>query len=99
MAQIMPKMKTYLFICFISIMINMIAFVMSFAINGNASLASFIGSGVGAFFPIVDIVSVAFMGFPVELLAMFVLFTGVMSAIKIWILAEIIASHVPTVNV
>lgn len=98
-ASIMPKMKLYLFICFIALLINLVAYVMSFAINGNANLASFVGNSVGSFFPVIDIVSIAFLGFPFELLSLFLLFSGVLTAIKIWILAEIIASHIPTVNV
>lgn len=99
MADIMPKMRSFLFLSFISLLFNLIAFVMSFAINGSATLGSFIGQAVTSFLPFVDIVSLAFLGFPWEIMALFGILTGIISAVKLWLLIEVVASHVPTVNV
>lgn len=99
MASIIPKMKNFLFISFISMLINIVAFVMSFAINGNANIENFIAQAGTSFLPFADIVSLVFLGFPAEVLALFGILAVVFGALKIWLLAEVIASHVPTVNV
>lgn len=99
MASIIPKLKLFLFVSFIGMLINIMAFVMSFAMNGSANIDNFIAQVGTSFLPFVDIVSLVFLGFPVEVFAIFTVISIITGAIKVVMLETIIASHIPTVNV
>jgi hypothetical protein len=65
----------------------------------NFSILGLIGGIGGAFVPLVSFASVVLTGFPIEISAFIGIFTGLISGIQIYIIVEVIASHIPTVNV
>lgn len=95
MADVTSKVKMFLFLAFISLLINV-----SIAIFKEPfDLSSVLVMGVTAFIPFADVIGVAFLNLPVEMMAIMLIITGIMSALKIFYLAIMVINILPTFNV
>jgi hypothetical protein len=100
----MPKLKLFLFLSIFQIIIN-IASWLNNIVNDNLyypysfdllSLFTNIGT---AFIPFISMITLVFSNMDVVALAFILIFTGLISGIQAYLIIEIVASHVPTVNV
>ena len=94
MADVLPKLKMFLFFSVIQIFINLGVNL----IDPNFSIISLIsGSGI-SFIPFASIVGIALTGVPTEVKIFVGLFTGLITAIQTYLIVEVILSHLPLVN-
>lgn len=95
MADLLPKVKLYVFLSIFQIFINIGIFFASLKFD----LIGLFGMVGSSFIPLVGFVSLALSGFPVEAVTFIGIFTGLISGFQIYIIAEIIISHIPFLNV
>jgi hypothetical protein len=65
----------------------------------SLNILGFLATISFSFAPFVSFISLAFSGLPLEALAFIGIFTGLISGLQLYLIIEIIASHVPTVNI
>lgn len=93
MSDISPKIKFYIFLSLIKLIINLGGILYNFISNNSIDVGQIIIGSVGlgtSFIPFVDLISFALMGLPVEILALIGLFTGILSAVQTIFLAMMI---------
>jgi len=93
MSDITPKIKLYIFISIIHLIINIGVILYKMIISNGFSLSDivFSASALGtSFIPFVDIISFLFLGLPGEVLGLIVLFTGLLSAVQSVLIAMMI---------
>lgn len=95
----MPKLKLFLFLAVFQIFINIACFLNNSINTNTLNVLSLIG-GVGiSFIPFVSLLQLVFTNLTPEGLAFIGIFTGIISALQTYLLAEIILSHLPLVDV
>lgn len=96
MADVLPKMKMYIFLTLILVLINISVFISKQSINIGDLIIS-IGT---SFIPFAGIVTLLVFpsGLPVEFLALASVIIGIFSGIVTYLLVEIVYSHFPTVD-
>jgi hypothetical protein len=92
MADVMPKMKYYLFVSIIILVYNTGVFICSCAQNNTFDLGYFVLSEAGSFIPGISIISTAISGITPDINALLLLFTGILTGIQVFILAMVILS-------
>lgn len=95
MAQITPKIKMFIFVCFISVAINMSACMISWGMSNDINLGSFVTSGATSFLPFVDLVSLSFLNFSGDIYMLFAIITIVLGAIKLALILLAVLSALP----
>jgi hypothetical protein len=95
MADALPKVKMWIFLSLFKLIIN-ISVTLS---SGKIDLLGIFSSIGGAFVPFVELIGVATSGLPIEVIAFIAVFTSIISAIQLYLIAVIIANFIPTVNV
>lgn len=95
MADALPKVKMWIFLSTFKLIIN-ISVILS---SGKTDLLGLFSSIGGAFVPFVELIGVATSGLPVEVIGFIAVFTGIISAIQLYLIIVIIANFVPTINV
>lgn len=95
MADVLPKIKMWIFLSIFKLMITISVTLAS----GKIDLLGLFGSIGGAFVPFVELIAIVTTGFPIEIISFISIFTAIISAIQIYLLIVIIANFVPTVNV
>jgi hypothetical protein len=97
MSDVMPKVKLYIFISIISLIVN-IGVILFTMINSNSNdISSIVISGTGiitAFIPFVSIISFALIGLPLPIFTLITLFTTILSTVQTLIIAFIILQTV-----
>lgn len=95
----MPKFKFFVFLSVIQIFFNLASFLNT-SINNNTFDLLTLFSGIGiSFVPFVSLIQLVFSNMDVFALAFIGIFTGMISAFQTYLIAEIVLSHLPTVNV
>lgn len=93
MSDITPKLKLYIFLSLIKLIINLggifYTVISTNVLNVGQVVIGVVGLGT-SFIPFVDLISFALMGLPTEILALIGIFTGLLSAIQTVILAMMI---------
>lgn len=85
MSDVLPKIKLYLFISVIQLIMNLAVFVVTWASSttGNINMLVLGSSEVGgAFIPFISLIPLAVIGFPVELSLIIGIVTGIFSALQ-----------------
>jgi hypothetical protein len=99
MSDVMPKVKLWLFLSIVSLLINIGAFCVSAISNTGVSFGSFIGSALTSFIPFVDLINLAFLNLPTEIMIIVGIATGIISILKAYLLIVIIFNFFPTIDV
>jgi hypothetical protein len=120
MASIIPKLKLFIFLSMISLLINIsaccVAYISSEPVltdftqtsnenldiipeNSNITATNFLVATGTSFIPFVDIISLAFLNLDFITSIFIGLILGLLGAIKLVLIASIIASYIPFVNV
>lgn len=99
MADVTPKIKTYLFISLICLLINLGVYITSLVSSPNNALNGFILSTMTSFLPFFDIVSMAFLNLPSDIFIMMGIILGIFGFLKAYFLVVIIANFIPLVDV
>lgn len=96
MADVLPKMKMYIFLTLILVLINVAVFISKQSINIGDLIVS-IGT---SFIPFAGIIALLVFpsGLPVEFIALASVIIGIFSGIVTYLLVEIVYSHFPTVD-
>lgn len=94
MADILPKLKLFFFLGVLQLIINV---GISLA-STNFDLVGWFGMIGSAFVPFVSMIGVAFSGFPVEVNALFVAITGIISGLQLYMIGTTIWSLIPFVD-
>jgi hypothetical protein len=78
---------------------NIGVFLSSCVGTTNFSIANLLSNVGTSFTPLTSFIPLALTGYPPEAIAIIGIFTGIITGIQIYIIAEIIASHIPLVDV
>ena len=101
MASVLPKFYLYMFFSIISIIVN-IGYTLTNMVTTNTfnllALLSGFGTGFAPFSSLL-LLAFTFEGMPIEVIAGVGVLTTVISVVQAYLIIEIIANHVPTVNV
>ena len=90
MSDILPKFKLYLFICFISFLINLSVLVLKGLTSTNVAglgLIDFAGMVIGSFVPFVNLTILIGLNIPLEITAFIGSIMTVMSGVQVFIIA------------
>lgn len=85
MSDVLPKIKLYLFISIIQLIMNLAVLIVTLASDSSESVNVFVlgASEVGgAFIPFISLIPLAVIGFPVELTAIIGVATGIFSSLQ-----------------
>lgn len=94
MADILPKMKIFMFLSVIQLVINL-GISLSSASYDVIGWIAMLGS---AFVPFISMVGLAFSGFPVEVNALLLAVIGIISGIQTYMIGTTIWSMIPFVD-
>lgn len=104
MSDVLPKIKLYLFISLIQLVINIGIIICNLATTNTYSsdfTATALISGAvgvsGAFVPFISLISLALVGFPAELNFLFGIATGIFSALQTLIIFLLILQMVSNI--
>lgn len=90
MSDILPKFKLYLFICFISFLINLSVLALKGLTSTNVAglgLIDFAGMGIGSFVPFVSLTMLIGLNVPLIVSTFLGSIMAVMSGIQVFIIA------------
>lgn len=94
MADILPKLKLFLFLSIIQLVINLGISIAS----GAFDIIGWAGMIGGAFVPFVSMIGLVFSGFPVEVNAIFLAIIGIISGLQAYMVGTTIWSLIPFVD-
>jgi hypothetical protein len=94
MADILPKLKLFLYLSILQLIINL---GISMA-SGSFDIVGWAGMIGGAFIPFVSMISLVFSGFPVEVNAIFLAIIGIISGLQTYMVGTTIWSLIPFVD-
>jgi hypothetical protein len=97
----MPKLKLYVFLSIFQILLNLGVFLMNCINNNSLDLLTFFGTVGTSFIPFSSLFPLLFTGLDIDVtaLAFIGIFTGIISGLQTYLIAEIILSHIPLVDV
>jgi len=85
MSDVLPKIKLYLFISIIQLIVNFAVLIVTMASDSSINVNMLVlGSSEvgGAFVPFISLIPLAVIGFPVELTAIIGIVTGIFSVLQ-----------------
>lgn len=101
MADILPKIKLYIFISIINALIMLGYNISRMAYQGNLDLIGLLGGFGTSFIPFTSTIQVVLTGYtlPVEIIALSGIATAILSGIQTFVLTSVIANYIPFVDV
>ena len=100
MADILPKIKFFVFLSIMTLFINLGIFVSKMINNINSlDILGLIGCIGGAFIPFTSLIGLLSTGFPPEAVAFFALIIGISAGFQLWMLTVIIANYIPLIDI
>jgi hypothetical protein len=93
MSDVLPKMKMYILVSIVSLVINLGVILSSLKFDfGSIALGL-----AGSFIPVISLISVAISGLPTEIMVFVAIVTGLLTGIQVFILAMIVLSLVKNI--
>ena len=100
MADILPKLKFFIFLSVMTLFINLAIFITKMVSTPNSiDVLGLIGCIGGAFIPFTSLIGLISTGFPPEAIAFFALIIGIASGLQIWMLTIIVANYIPFIDI
>jgi len=93
MADVIPKLKMYVFISIIQLLINLVALIFSSGISAISSITT----TITAFIPFIGLLNLAFLGIPTEAFVIIGLITGLFSVIQTFIILVVIGGFMSNI--
>lgn len=94
MSDLLPKMKLFMFLSVIQLIINFGIAISS----GKFDIVGWAGMIGAAFIPFVSMVSLIYSGFPIEINAIFLAIVGIIAGLQTYMVGSTIWSLIPFVN-
>lgn len=94
----MPKVRLFIFLSIFQLFINISIFLYSSLINNTIDLLGLFAQVGSAFIPLISFAPLALSGVTIEVIVFIGIFTGIVSVLQLYLIAEVILAHLPTVN-